>query len=408
MKEMMKMPKNTKAKYLLEDITFDHEGAHLAYTLGSGAASGKNKAFLFKGEDLAEDNLDEESIEFLKAKKGDVRLDLTFQEFIEKFLHMYGQESRMLCKLMGYDYDNDDENRVMDNESYKRIIDEKLDRIHLIKDMNEDQIALMKSVQIEFEKALKKEGSEKLPASAFAYTPDKEKPSTWKLRIDDATHTRSAVAALGKGMMGNKVQIPSKDLKAVKSKVRAAYKKFYPDNEVPAVLKSLDKNESGLMLDSDNANSGINKNKEPKMTEPTNEELIQKAAEDKVEALLKAKQDDLLKAAKAEWEAEQASIALTKSNTEILKGLDFIAEDQLEAIVKATVVEGGETILKALEEAGKAVELAKAAEAQAKTDLEKFKEEFAETEQVNAEINEQSFKEKLRKAVDTAKANQAK
>ncbi len=396
------MPKNTKAKYLLEDITFDHEGAHLAYTLGSGAASGKNKAFLFKGEDLAEDNLDEEAIEFLKAKTGDVRLDLTFQEFIEKFLSMYGQDAQMLCKILGYEYDYNHE--VMDNESYKKMIDEKLDRIHLIKDMNEEQMTLMKSVQVEFEKALKKEGSEKLPASAFAYTPDKEKPSTWKLRIDDATHTRSAVAALGKGMMGNKVQIPSKDLKAVKSKVRAAYKKFYPDNEVPTVLKSLDENESGLMLDSDTAVNGINKNKEPKMTEPTKEELIQKAAEAQVEELLKAQKADLLKAAKAEWEAEQTAIALTKSHTDILKGLDFIAEDQVEAIVKATVVEGGETILKALEEAGKSVELAKAAEAQAKTDLEKFKEDFSQTEQVNAEVKELSHKDKIAKAVEFAKA----
>ena len=311
------MPKNTKAKYLLEDITFDHEGAHLAYTLGSGAASGKNKAFLFKGEDSAEDTLDEESVEFLKA--------------------------------------------------------------------------------------MKKEGKEELPASAFAYTPDKEKPSTWKLRIDDADHTRSAEAALGKGMMGNKVEIPSKDLKAVKSKVRASYKKFYPDNEVPNVLKSLDENESGLMLDSDNnAVDGINKNKEPKMTELTNEELIQKAAEAQVEELLKAKQEELLKAAKAEWEAEQASIALTKSNTAILKGLDFIAEDQVEAIVKATVVEGGEAILKAFEEAGKAVELAKAAEVEATTKLEKFKEDFSIPEQVNAEVKELSFEDKKRAAVEKA------
>lgn len=318
------MPKNTKAKYLLEDITFDHEEAHLAYTLGSGAASGKNKAFLFKGENLVEDNLDEDSTEFLKA--------------------------------------------------------------------------------------LKKEGSEELPASAFAYTPDKEKPSTWKLRIDDANHTRSAVAALGKGMMGNKVQIPSKDLKAVKSKVRAAYKKFYPDNEVPNVLKSLEENESGLMLDSEyTADTGINKtNKETEMSEVTNEELIQKAAEDKVEALLKAKQEDLLKAAKAEWEAEQASIALTKSHTDILKGLDFISEDQVEAIVKATVVEGGESILKALEAAGQAVELSKAAETQAKEDLNKFKEDFSATEQVQAEVKELSFKDKMDAAVEKALQSQTK
>lgn len=401
------MTVNTKAKFLLEDITFEHEGAHLAYTLGSGAASKKNTAFLFKGEELGEEGLDEEALEFLKAKTGDVRLDLTFQEFIERFLSMYGQDAQMLCKLMGYDYDNGDE--PINNDSYKKMIDEKLERIHLIKDMNEEQITLMKDVQVQFEKALKKEGSDKLPASAFAYVPDTEKPSTWKLRIDDANHVRSAVAALGKGMMGNKVKIPSKDLSAVKRKVNTAYKKFYPDNEVPEVLKGLENNESGLMLGSDeNAIHGINE-KGNTMSKEISPEEIEKAAELKVEELLKAKEEELLKSARVAWENEAKEEALLKSNTEVVKGLEFISEDLVEVIVKATVTEGGESILKALEEAGKAVEVAKAASVEAKENLEKFKEEFSNTQAINAEINEDSsFSEKKLRAVEIAKANKNK
>lgn len=95
-------------------------------------------------------------------------------------------------------------------------------------------------VESDMEKAMKKVGSETLSASAYAYVPDPEKPSTWKLRIDDATHTRAAVAALGKGFRGQKVQIPSKDLPSVKRKVKAAYSKFFPDNEIPSILKSME------------------------------------------------------------------------------------------------------------------------------------------------------------------------
>lgn len=79
------------------------------------------------------------------------------------------------------------------------------------------------------EKSTKKEGKETLKASSYAYVPDPDKSSTWKLRIDDAEHTRAAVAALGKGFRGQKVQIPSKEKDAVISKVRKAYKKFYPE-----------------------------------------------------------------------------------------------------------------------------------------------------------------------------------
>lgn len=84
--------------------------------------------------------------------------------------------------------------------------------------------------------AVEKDG---VPASGWAYTPDKEKTSTWKLNISDATHTAAAVAALGKGFRGNKVSIPEDDLAAVKKKVKAAYSKFFPDNDTPQVLKSV-------------------------------------------------------------------------------------------------------------------------------------------------------------------------
>lgn len=83
--------------------------------------------------------------------------------------------------------------------------------------------------------AVEKDG---VPASGWAYTPDKEKTSTWKLNISDSTHTSAAVAALGKGFRGNKVEIPEEDLPAVKRKVKAAYKKFFPDNELPDIIKA--------------------------------------------------------------------------------------------------------------------------------------------------------------------------
>jgi hypothetical protein len=88
-----------------------------------------------------------------------------------------------------------------------------------------------------FEKKTKKEKDEVLRSSSFAYVSNEYKPSTWKLRIDDANHVRAAVAALGKGFRGNKVDIPQKELPAVKAKVRKAYKKFFPDRKLPEVLK---------------------------------------------------------------------------------------------------------------------------------------------------------------------------
>ncbi|MCP4161570.1 MAG: hypothetical protein GY760_15970 [Deltaproteobacteria bacterium] len=94
---------------------------------------------------------------------------------------------------------------------------------------------------------MKTEDGKKFPSKDFAYTPDKNKPSTWKLRLTstpggkpDPRIVGAATAALGKGFRGNKVQIPAAALSGVKNKVRAAWKKANPDkstDEIPSVLK---------------------------------------------------------------------------------------------------------------------------------------------------------------------------
>lgn len=85
-----------------------------------------------------------------------------------------------------------------------------------------------------------------LPMSAFAYTPSEDEPSTWKLRIDDAHHVGGAIAALGKGYRGEKVEIPAPDRAKVVAKVRAAWKKFHPDakaDEMPDALRASEDDE---------------------------------------------------------------------------------------------------------------------------------------------------------------------
>ena len=90
------------------------------------------------------------------------------------------------------------------------------------------------------------QGGVTYPRSDYAYTPSAE-PSTWKLRLTktpggspDPGIVGAAVAALGKGFRGNKVQIPDADLPAVRSRVRSAWKQANPDKggeELSEVLK---------------------------------------------------------------------------------------------------------------------------------------------------------------------------
>lgn len=94
--------------------------------------------------------------------------------------------------------------------------------------------------------ATKREDGEDFPAEAFAYVPDPEMPSTWKLRLWDSLEQRETVAQVSRavaalspsGFRGNRVQIPAEDLPSVKAKVRAAWRRVNgPDREIPAVIK---------------------------------------------------------------------------------------------------------------------------------------------------------------------------
>jgi len=94
----------------------------------------------------------------------------------------------------------------------------------------------------------KTENGVEFPAEAYAYVPDPENPSTWKLRLWEDPEKKEtprqvgmAIAALGPGgFRGNRAEIPAEDLAKVKARCRAAWKKVHPEadpDEMPAVIR---------------------------------------------------------------------------------------------------------------------------------------------------------------------------
>ena len=98
----------------------------------------------------------------------------------------------------------------------------------------------------------KRENGVDFPRAAFAYTPS-DNPSEWKLRLwetpakkETARQVGMAVAALGKGFRGNRVQIPAKARGAVIARVRRAWHKVHEKGDaLPSVLRA----EAGEDLD---------------------------------------------------------------------------------------------------------------------------------------------------------------
>lgn len=69
-------------------------------------------------------------------------------------------------------------------------------------------------------------------ADDFAYVPDKNLPSTWKLPINDEKHARLALAAISSNPPhGNRAKIPPAAMSGVRKKIEAAIRKFVTDKD---------------------------------------------------------------------------------------------------------------------------------------------------------------------------------
>ena len=95
------MTDKVKAKRKLTDITFEHEGAHLAlvHKMQGGSANGY-KTLVMK-------SVDNRSPEFIE-KASQVKVTLSLPDFLEKFFHVWGEDAELLATMFGYEPSEDE------------------------------------------------------------------------------------------------------------------------------------------------------------------------------------------------------------------------------------------------------------------------------------------------------------
>ena len=149
-----------KAKRKLSEISFDHEGAHLALCSKSqGAANNWNKALIMKGHNF--------SPEFIQ-KMQQIQVTHELPEFLRKVMGMYYEDAELLARMMGYVEPEKEEEDY--DDWYENYIEEKLQSFTIIKALHEAKNlpdALSKLTEQDYldvlqdqamvEKALKKE-----------------------------------------------------------------------------------------------------------------------------------------------------------------------------------------------------------------------------------------------------------
>lgn len=105
---------------------------------------------------------------------------------------------------------------------------------------------------VKAQEATKTEDGVAFPMSAYAYTPEADTPSGWKLRLWETLESKVTRAQLGRaaaalspgGFRGNRVRIPSDALSGVKRKIRSAYRRLGVDDEdIPRWVKEVETRE---------------------------------------------------------------------------------------------------------------------------------------------------------------------
>ena len=104
------MTDKVKAKRKLTDITFEHEGAHLALVhKAQGRAASGYKTLVMK-------SVDNRSPEFIE-KASQVKVTLSLPDFLEKFFHVWGEDAELLATLFGYE-PSEDESEEYSTQSF--------------------------------------------------------------------------------------------------------------------------------------------------------------------------------------------------------------------------------------------------------------------------------------------------
>lgn len=165
MTEEVKKKRTPKRK--LKDISFDHEGAHLALVsdqLNGGPANLQPNALFLK----AIEGFSEEILE----KASQVTVTLAIEEFLQKFFNMYYEDAEVLARAMGYEtkrMERDEVESTDTSDSYEDYIEERVSSFSIMKAMQdasgdtsvmanlsgEDYLALLQD-QAQIEKAFDK------------------------------------------------------------------------------------------------------------------------------------------------------------------------------------------------------------------------------------------------------------
>lgn len=289
-----------KARRKLSDFDFSSQDAHIALVSQSqGGPANERTTLVMKATKFTEEEIE---------KMQQIRVTMELPDFLQKFFHMYYEDSYILAKLMGY---SEPEKEEDDIDSYEDYIESRLEAFEVIKSLHEskdipsviaelgadDYLGLLRDQQ-RLEKAFKKESAE----------------ATTVVTAESSTEVNSEVGANIEAEAVAKAENPAKKLVLHKRNSDGGWE----PTDKKVALKDVTKSQ---------VNSEENMTDQVKDTQvaTVEVEVVEKSA---LEAIEKA----------AALEKETLEKALTAQKEELQKALELVAkfeEEKKEAVTKA-------------------------------------------------------------------------
>lgn len=345
-------------KYLLKDVSFDFEKSdkidydpHIAYTLPmqGGAASGINNAFLLKSKESL-------TVEVVKGLEQ-IELKISMEEFLRRFMGMWGSDTAIVTKLMGLQTEAEAELEGEDLEDYHRrwleedvaAIDNKLSNLTLLKSViNGDELPVDQRLALFNIRKKFEDGCKEFKDEVDLYESQQE-----EITLEDETVV----------------------VKSTKDE---------PDT-ISGVKKGITPIES-----KENTNKGDNMDQfQEFLKSAEGVEFLAKAVKAETAETNAIKDAEIAKLQKQAESLQKAeNDRILKSFETIVKGYSYVKEDQVEGVVKALMTSPEAVLLTdILKAAEDAVEAAKVEFAQeAGVDVEVKKSSTAQQDAINAKV----------------------
>lgn len=174
------------AKRKLSEISFEHEGAHVALvSKEQQPANGHNYALVLKASTFSKETLE---------KMQSIKVTLSIPEFLEKFFNLYGTQAEVLARMLGY-VPPEVEQEEYDEDWYENYIQSKLQSFEIIKSAYEaDNVATVLSELDETQYLALLKDQQSLER-AFKKL-DKEQKAEAKLSKSSSTESKTTVVTV--------------------------------------------------------------------------------------------------------------------------------------------------------------------------------------------------------------------